>query len=148
MLWLLRDDMKKNLFDWRRRSLQNNIQLHTVSGVLSAFKSKSHITAQKLKRTCNHHSITLSQLNFRHIDLSSFCELCINFTCFGANESDNSWTCFMFHRAYLQLGFYSLCGISMRAYSVHCPVCYLNSSTVGLVMVKVTEVQLRLQYNR
>ena len=50
----------------------------------------------------------------------------------------------MFYRAYLQLGFYSLCVISMRAYSVHCHVGYLNSSTVGLMTVMVTEVQLRL----
>ena len=26
----------------------------------------------------------------------------------------------MFYHAYLQLGFYSLCGISIHAYSVHC----------------------------
>ena len=50
----------------------------------------------------------------------------------------------MFYRAYLQLGFYSLCVISMHAYSVHCHVDYLNSLTVDLMMVMVTEEQLRL----
>ena len=48
-----------------------------------------------MKGTLDPHSITPSQLNFWDIDLSSLGStqrMWINFTCFGANESDNRWT--------------------------------------------------------
>ena len=56
-------------------------------------KCKISTLLKKIKGTLNHQSIPQSQLNLWDIDLSRKRKrLWINFTCFGANESDNRWT--------------------------------------------------------